>query len=118
MQIKVIMAKITNGNCRLMYSCYINFAAQNHSEVNNLWEIGKKRGKKLWKHEFSEIYELTKNSQCMVHRRRSRSGWSGFGLTTFIQGKNETSFLQKQARNRSASMIFRLVRLIIILYNR
>ena len=66
MQIKVIMAKITNGNCRLMYCCYINFAAQNHSEVNNLWEIGKKRGKKLWKHEFSEIYELSKNSQCMV----------------------------------------------------
>ena len=42
----------------------------------------------------------------------------GFGRTTFIQGKNETSFLQKQAMNRSASMIFRLVRLIILLYNR
>ena len=31
---------------------------------------------------------------CM-HRRRSRSGWSGFGRTTFIQGKNKISFLQK-----------------------
>ena len=56
MQIKVIMAKITNGNCRLMYCRYTNFAAQNHSEVNNLWERDEKRGKKLWKHEFSEIY--------------------------------------------------------------
>lgn len=30
---------------------------QTHSELSNLWEIGKK----LWKHEFSTIYELVKN---------------------------------------------------------
>ena len=31
---------------------------QDHSELGDLWEIGRK----LWKHEFSEIYELAKNS--------------------------------------------------------
>lgn len=29
---------------------------QNHNELSDLWEIGKK----LWKHEFSAIYELAK----------------------------------------------------------
>ena len=36
----------------------------------------------------------------ITHRRRSRSGWSGFGRTTFIQGKNETSFLQKASNEQ------------------
>ena len=31
---------------------------QDHSELGDLWEIGRK----LWKHEFSAIYELAKNS--------------------------------------------------------
>ena len=34
------------------------------------------------------------------HRRRSRSGWSGFGRTTFIQGKNKISFLQKASNKQ------------------
>ena len=35
-----------------------------------------------------------------IHRRRSRSGWSGFGRTTFIQGKNKKSFLQKASNEQ------------------
>ena len=35
-----------------------------------------------------------------IHRRSSRSGWSGFGRTTFIQGKNETSCLQKASNEQ------------------
>ena len=35
-----------------------------------------------------------------MHRRRSRSGWSGFGRTTFIQGKNKISFLQKASNEQ------------------
>ena len=34
------------------------------------------------------------------HRRRSRSGWSGFVRTTFIQGKNKISFLQKASNEQ------------------
>jgi len=56
------MAKITNGNKTgllndvgiFYYSRY--FTTQNHGELSDLWEIGKK----LWKHEFSAIYELTR----------------------------------------------------------
>ena len=35
-----------------------------------------------------------------AYRRRSRSGWSGFGWTTFIQGKNKISFLQKASNEQ------------------
>ena len=52
----------------------------------------------------------------LVHRRRNRSGWSGFGRTTFRV--NFFHFYKKQVVNRSASAIFRLVRLIILFYNR
>lgn len=38
------------------YFIILNVLLQNHSELSDLWEIGKK----LWKHEFSAIYELTK----------------------------------------------------------
>ena len=57
------MAKITNGNktglsqCTAVYICVPYYYTQSHSELNNLWEIGKK----LWKHEFSTIYELANN---------------------------------------------------------
>ena len=51
----------------------------------------------------------------LVHRRRNWSGWSGFGRTTFRV--NFFHFYKKQV-NRSASAIFRLVRLIILFYNR
>ena len=47
----------TVGRCTVILTRF--FTTQNHSELNNLWEIGKK----LWKHEFSEIYELAKNTQ-------------------------------------------------------
>ena len=43
--------------CTDILTAYVT--TQNNSELSNLWEIGKK----LWKHEFSEIYELSKNSQ-------------------------------------------------------
>ena len=35
-----------------------------------------------------------------LHRRRSKSGWSGFGRTTFIQGKNKISFLPKASNEQ------------------
>ena len=37
---------------------YDYLTTQNNSELSDLWGIGKK----LWKHEFSAIYELAKNS--------------------------------------------------------
>lgn len=48
-------------HCVMIHSvvlCLNNmYHTQTHSELSNLWEIGKK----LWKHEFSTIYELVKN---------------------------------------------------------
>ena len=49
---------------------------------------------------------------------QKRSGCSGFGRTSFTQGKNEIQFLKKQVLNKSASVIFGIVRLIILSYNR
>ena len=54
----------------------------------------------------------------LFHRRRSQSSWSGFGRTTFNKGKIKFHFCKKQVMNRNASVIFRFVRLIILLYNR
>ena len=47
--------------------------------------------------------------------RRNRSGCSGFGRTSFSQGKNKISFLQKASNKQSASVILGLMRLIIII---
>ena len=44
----------------------------------------------------------------ILQGRSNRSGWSGFGLTTFSQGKNETPFYKKQVINKSARVIFSL----------
>ena len=41
-----------------------------------------------------------------------------FWLDQFSQGKNEIQFLQKQVINKSASVLFGLVGLIILSYNR
>ena len=46
------------------------------------------------------FFSTLQQSLITYHRRRSRSGWSGFGRTTFIQGKNETSFLQKASNEQ------------------
>ena len=46
--------------------------------------------------------------------RRKQSGYSGFGQTSFSQGKNKSPFLQKASNKESASVIFGLVRLIIL----
>ena len=56
------------------------------------------------------------------HRHHSQGWWkqsgcSGFGRTSFSQGKDEIQFLQKQVINKSASVIFILVRFIILSYN-
>ena len=44
---------------------------------------------------------------------RNQSGWSGFGQTTISQGKNKIPFYKKQVINKSARVIFGLVRLVI-----
>ena len=51
-------------------------------------------------HQIRQRFPPNKVSLHMVHRRRSRSGWSGFGRTTFIQGKNKISFLQKASNEQ------------------
>ena len=38
--------------------------------------------------------------------------------SVFLKVKNDIQFLQKQVMNKSASVIFRLLRLIILSYNR
>ena len=64
------------------------------------------------------IGEISATAKGSPHRRRSRSGWSGFGWTTFFKVKINFHFCKKQVINRSASVIFRFVRLIVLLYNR
>ena len=49
---------------------------------------------------------------------RNRSSWSGFGQTTTSQGKNKIPFYNKQVINKSARVIFGLVRLVILQYSR
>ena len=50
---------------------------------------------------------------------RNWSGWSGLGLTTVSQGKNKIpSFYKKKVINKSARVIFGLVRLVILQYSR
>ena len=43
---------------------------------------------------------------------------SGFGRTSFSQDKNKVPVLHKQVINKSASVIFGLVRLIVLSYDR
>ena len=50
--------------------------------------------------------------------RQNRSGCSGFGQTSFSQGKNKIPSLQKASNKQSASVILGLIRLIILIYNR
>ena len=54
----------------------------------------------------------------LLQGRRNRSGCSGFGRSSFSQGKNKISFLQKANNKQSASVILGLIRLIILSYNR
>ena len=46
--------------------------------------------------------------------RRNRSSCSGFGRTSFSQGKSKILFLQKASNKQSASMILGLIRLIML----
>ena len=50
--------------------------------------------------------------------RRNRSGCSGFGWSSFSQGKSKIPFLQKASNKQSASVILGLIKLIILSYNR
>ena len=50
--------------------------------------------------------------------RQKWSGCSGFGRTSFSQGKSKIPFLQKASNKQSASVILGLIRLIILNYNR
>ena len=50
--------------------------------------------------------------------QQNQSGCSGFGRTSFSQGKGKIPFLQRVSDNHSASVILGLIRLIILSYNR
>ena len=50
--------------------------------------------------------------------QQKRSDCSGFGWTSFSQGKNKVPVLHKQVINKRASVIFGLVRLIVLSYDR
>ena len=52
--------------------------------------------------------------------RSKRSGWSGFGRTTIYisQGKNKIPFYKKQVIDKSTRVIFGLVQLVTLRYNR
>ena len=54
----------------------------------------------------------------ILQGRRNRSGCSGFGQTSFSQGKSKIPFLQKASNKQSTSVILGLIRLIILSYNR
>ena len=53
-----------------------------------------------------------------MQSQRKWSGCYGFGQTNFSQGKNKIPFLKKQVIKKGASVIFGLVRLIMLSYNR
>ena len=53
-----------------------------------------------------------------MQSQRKWSGCCGFGQTSFSQGKNKIPFLKKQVIKKGASIIFGLVRLIMLSYNR
>ena len=50
--------------------------------------------------------------------RSRQSGWSGFGRTTISQGKNKTPLHKKQVIGKSTGVIFGLVQLVTLRYNR
>ena len=49
--------------------------------------------------------------------QQKQCGCSGFGQSSFTQGKIKLNFYKKQVLNKSASVIFGLVRLIVLSYN-
>ena len=53
----------------------------------------------------------------VLQDQRKQSGCSSLGQTSFSQGKNELQFLRKACNKQSASVIFGLIRLIILSYN-
>ena len=56
----------------------------------------------------------------LVYERgqQKQSGCSGFGQTSFSQGKMKFNFYKKQLINKSATVIFGLISIIILSYNR
>ena len=65
-----------------------------------------------------ENLQLASVEEQGTHRARGkRSSCSGFSWTSVSQGKNTIPFYKRQVINKSASVIFGLVRLIILCYN-
>ena len=50
----------------------------------------------------------------IVQGHSNQSGLSGYGPTTFSQGKNKILFYKKQVINKGARVIFGLARLVIL----
>ena len=67
--------------------------------------------------EYLEFHHI-QNLISLLQGWRKRSSCSGFGWTSFCQGKNKSPFLLKASIKTSAMVIFDLVRLISLRYNR
>ena len=77
------------------------------------------KGCKVCHEQFLKNTSLSsKPSSTLLQGRSRRSGWSGFSQTTISQDKNKIPFYKKQVINKSTRVIFGLVQLIILWYNR
>ena len=69
-----------------------------------------------WK--FMNLVETSFAKYCRQQGRWKCSSYSGFGWTSFSQGKNKFHFFINQVINKSISVIFGLLRLSTLSYNR